>query len=41
MKQERAAKKNAKAEGKYEGVSILLYGCGLDGADSSEAWAGT
>ena len=35
-----AARKNAKsADTKYGvGVSLLEYGCGLDGADSSEAW---
>jgi aldehyde oxidoreductase len=39
--QERVAKKNANAQGKKYGVgtAILLYGSGLDGADSSEAWA--
>lgn len=38
---DRIAKKNAKAQGKKYGVgtAILLYGSGLDGADSSEAWA--
>lgn len=37
----RAKIKNEKAQGKRYGVgaSILLYGSGLDGADSSEAWA--
>lgn len=37
----RAKIKNEKAQGKKYGVgaSILLYGSGLDGADSSEAWA--
>lgn len=36
-----AAAKNAKSgEIKYGvGVSLLEYGCGLDGADSSQAWA--
>ncbi len=38
---ERAKDKNSRAEGKKygTGVSLLLYGSGLDGADSSEAWA--
>lgn len=37
----KAAAKNAKSGNiKYGvGVSLLEYGCGLDGADSSEAWA--
>jgi len=37
-----AAEKNAKAEAgkKYGvGVSVNIYGCGLDGPDTSEAWA--
>lgn len=38
---EKAAAKNAKGgDIKYGvGVSLLEYGCGLDGADSSEVWA--
>ena len=37
---EKAAEKNAKGgDLKYGvGVSLNMYGCGLDGADSSEAW---
>ncbi len=37
---ERAKNKNSKVEGKKygTGVSLLVYGSGLDGADSSEAW---
>ena len=37
---EKAAEKNANGENiKYGvGVSLNMYGCGLDGADSSEAW---
>jgi aldehyde oxidoreductase len=37
---EKVAAKNAEGgEIKYgAGISLLLYGCGLDGADSSEAW---
>lgn len=37
-----AAAKNAASEGvkKYGvGVSVNIYGCGLDGPDTSEAWA--
>ncbi|MEJ8553025.1 molybdopterin-dependent aldehyde oxidoreductase [Tepidibacter sp. Z1-5] len=38
---ERAKEKNLKSEDKKygTGVSLLIYGSGLDGADSSEAWA--
>lgn len=37
---ERVAKKNVNVQGKKYGIgtTILLYGSGLDGADSSEAW---
>ncbi|NLY36825.1 MAG: molybdopterin-dependent oxidoreductase [Tissierellia bacterium] len=37
---EKIRKKNKNSEDKRYGVgfSLLLYGCGLDGADSSEAW---
>jgi aldehyde oxidoreductase len=37
----RVAKKNAASDGKIKygvGVSLGIYGCGLDGVDSSEAW---
>ncbi|CAH2213313.1 molybdopterin-dependent aldehyde oxidoreductase [Tepidibacter aestuarii] len=38
---EKAKEKNLKSEDKKygTGVSLLIYGSGLDGADSSEAWA--
>lgn len=41
LAKERAKEKNVKGgEIKYGvGISLLEYGCGLDGADSSEAWA--
>lgn len=38
----RVAEKNAESDGKTKygiGVSLGIYGCGLDGVDSSEAWA--
>ncbi len=37
---ETAKEKNKNSEGKKygSGISLLIYGCGLDGADSSEAW---
>lgn len=38
----RVADKNAASDGKLKygvGVAIGVYGCGLDGVDSSEAWA--
>ncbi|MEG1789767.1 MAG: molybdopterin cofactor-binding domain-containing protein [Oscillospiraceae bacterium] len=38
----RVAAKNAASDGKFRygvGVSLGVYGCGLDGVDGSEAWA--
>ena len=41
-KQKKHAKEKNKtsADKKYgAGISLLIYGCGLDGPDTSEAWA--